>query len=330
MDYRPLGPTGVTVSRLALGTMTWGQGSTVEDATAALRAFRDAGGTLVDTADSYADGESERMLGKVLDGAVARAEIFLASKAGCLPSKPGHAADRRRTDTSRRHLLAALDASLARLGTDHLDLWQLDAFDPQTPLEESLATCDAAIASGRARYAGVANFNGWQTAAAASRQAGWPGRPRLAGTQVRYSLLERGVEREVLPAAAAFGLAVLAAAPLGHGVLTGKYRGGTPADSRGATASLAGSVQAYLDERAAGIVGAVRTAADGLGVSPVAVALCWVRDRPGVTSAIVGARTLSQLRASLDAERLTLPAEIRSALDEVSAPPLGYPEVRPS
>ena len=143
---------------------------------------------------------------------------------------------------------------------------------------------------------------------------------------MEYSLLQRGIEREVLPGAAALGLGVLPWSPLGRGVLTGKYRTGIPADSRAASPHFAPFVEPYLDERAAGIVDAVATAADGLDASPVEVALAWVRDAPGVAAPIVGARTAAQLRGSLTSERLTLPAEIRSALDDVSAPPTGYPE----
>jgi aryl-alcohol dehydrogenase-like predicted oxidoreductase len=143
---------------------------------------------------------------------------------------------------------------------------------------------------------------------------------------MEYSLLQRGIEREVLPAADALGLGLLAWSPLGAGVLTGKYRSGTPADSRAASPHFARFIERFLDDRSRRIVDAVATAADGLDVAPLEVALAWVRDAPGVTAPIVGARTAAQLRSSLDAERLMLPAEIRSALDEVSAPPTGYPD----
>jgi aryl-alcohol dehydrogenase-like predicted oxidoreductase len=147
---------------------------------------------------------------------------------------------------------------------------------------------------------------------------------------VEYSLLERGIEAEVVPAALSLGIGVLPWSPLGRGVLTGKYRSGIPADSRGASPHFGGFVEPYLDTAAGRIVTAVATAAEGLGVSPLEIALCWVRDRPGVVAPIVGARTAAQLRGSLQVEDLALPVEIRSALDEVSAPQLGYPESRPS
>jgi len=205
-------------------------------------------------------------------------------------------------------------------------LWQMHAFDPATPLEETLSALDTAVSSGRARYVGVSNYNGWQTAKAATWQRAWPGRAPIVSTQMEYSLLQRGVEREVVPAAVDLGIGILPWSPLGRGVLTDKYRAGTPADSRGASPDYQRFVAPYLDDRASRVVGAVITAADGLGVSPLAVALAWVRDRTGVVAPIVGARTAAQLKGSLDADAVVLPAEIREALDDVSTPSMGYPE----
>jgi aryl-alcohol dehydrogenase-like predicted oxidoreductase len=320
VEHRRLGRSGLVVSRLALGTMTWGRDTDAADAAGQWAAFRDAGGTLVDTADRFADGEAERILGGLLAG-TARDEIVVATKAGAAGG-PGPL----QVGASRRRLLAALDASLARLGVDHVDLWQVHRFDEGTPLEETLAALDTAVGSGRARYVGVAHYNGWQTAAAACWQRAVPGRAPLVAAAVEYSLLARGVEREVVPAARHAGAGLLAWSPLGRGVLTGKYRGGTPADSRAAAGPYAGFVRPYLTEGAARIVDAVVTAADGLGASPAAVALAWVRDRPGVVAPVLGARTHGQLAAALAVERMALPAEIRAALDEVSAPPWGLPE----
>lgn len=233
----------------------------------------------------------------------------------------------RRFNGSRGHLLSALDDSLARLGTDYVDLWQVHAFDPGTPLEETLQALDLAVSSGRVRYAGVSGFSGWQLAKAATWQLAAPGvRTRLASTQMEYSLLQRGLEREVLPAALDLGVGLLPSSPLGRGVLTGKYRGGTPADSRGASPTMAGFVDPYLDDAASGIVDAVATAAHGLAVTPLQVALAWIRDRPGVVAPIVGARTSAQLSEALSVEALTLPEEICRALDDVSAPVHRYPD----
>jgi aryl-alcohol dehydrogenase-like predicted oxidoreductase len=321
MQQRPLGRSGLAVSRLALGTMTWGRDTDADDAAAQLKTFLDAGGTLLDTADVYGDGDAEAVIGSLLGGLVPREDVLIATKAGLRPGAP------RRRDGSRGYLLRTLDASLRRLGTDHVDLWQVHGCDPLTPLEETLAALDSAVAAGKARYIGVSNFSGWQTARAATWQAAWPGRAPLVATQVEYSLVERGIEREVAPAAEALGLGLLVWSPLGRGVLTGKYRLGRPADSRAASPHFERFVAPYLEPRCSSIVEAVVTAADGLGVAPLEVALAWVRDRPGVTAAILGARSLAQLQGELRAEAMTLPAEIARALEDVSAIPLGYPEL---
>ncbi|MEV5485179.1 MULTISPECIES: aldo/keto reductase [Streptomyces] len=321
MEQRHLGRTGLRVTRLGLGTLNWARDTDEQEAADQLKAFWEAGGTLVDTADIYADGGAEYLLGRLMEELVPRADLVIATKAGSVLE-----ADRR-VDCSRRHLLAALDASLERLGTDFVDLWQLHAFDPHTPLEETLAALDLAVSSGRARYVGVSNFSGWQLAKAGTWQLAVPGgRHRLASTQMEYSLLQRGVEREVLPAALDLGIGLLPSSPLGRGVLTAKYRRGTPADSRGGSDHMAPFVAPYLDETAGRVVDAVATAADGLAVTPLQVALSWVRDRPGVTAPILGARTAQQLSAALSVEALSLPDEIRRALDDVSAPVHHYPD----
>ncbi|SEQ88206.1 Predicted oxidoreductase [Streptomyces radiopugnans] len=316
-----MGRTGLRVSRIGLGTLTWARDTGEREAADLLKAFWEAGGTLVDTADVYADGGAEYLLGRLLQDLVPRRDLVIATKAGGVPDPE------RRFDCSRGHLLAALDASLERLGTDYVDLWQVHAYDPFTPLEETLQALDTAVGSGRARYAGVAGFCGWQLAKAASWQLAAPGaRTRLAGVQMEYSLLQRGVEREVLPAALDLEVGLLASSPLGRGVLTGKYRRSTPPGSRGASERLAPFVEPYLDDEAARIVDAVATAADGLAVTPLQVALAWVRDRPGVAAPIIGPRTSQQLGEALSVESLTLPDEICRALDDVSAPVHRYPD----
>lgn len=321
MEQRHLGRTGLRVSRMGLGTLTWGRDTDEHDAADLLKAFWEAGGTLIDTADVYGGGEAEYLLGQLMDGLVPRRDLVIATKAGSVPDPD------RRFDGSRGHLLAALDASLARLGTDYVDLWQVHAYDGETPLEETLQALDLAVSSGRARYTGVSNFCGWQLAKAATWQLAAPGvRTRLASTQMEYSLLQRGVEREVLPAALDLGIGLLPSSPLGRGVLTGKYQGGTPADSRGASEHLAPFVAAYLDDAARRIVDAVRTAADGLAATPLQVALAWVRDRPGVVAPVIGPRNAQQLAAALSVESLSLPDEICRALDDVSVPVHRYPD----
>jgi aryl-alcohol dehydrogenase-like predicted oxidoreductase len=315
MHVRSVGATGLKVSRLGLGTMTWGRDTDEHEARDQLIAFAEAGGTLVDTAAGYGDGASEELVGSLIGDVVARDEIVLATKAG-ISRRTGT----RVTDASRGNLLATLDGSLKRLGVDHVDLWQVHTWVDDAPLEETLSALDTAVSSGRASYVGVSNYAGWQTAQAATWQRAVPGRAPLASTQMEYSLLNRAVEDEVVPAAQALGLGVLPWSPLGRGVLTGKYRGGTPSDSRAASSHFAGFVSAYLGPRSQRIVEAVAKAAEGLGWTPLEVALAWVRDRPGVTAPIVGARTAAQLRGALGAEELTLPEELVTALDDVSAP----------
>jgi aryl-alcohol dehydrogenase-like predicted oxidoreductase len=293
--------------------MTWGRDTDEHEARDQLIAFAEAGGTLLDTAAGYGNGLSEELIGSLIGDVVARDEVVLATKAGISSSRAG-----RQCNVSRGHLLTTLDASLARLGVAHVDLWQVNIWADDTPLDETLSALDIAVTSGWASYVGVSNYSGWQTAQAATWQRCVPGRAVLASTQVEYSLLNRGVEQEVLPAAAALGLGVLPWSPLGRGVLTGKYRTGTPSDSRAASSHFANFVGAYLGDRSRQVVEAVARAADGLGWSALEVALAWVRDRPGVTAPIVGARTAAQLRGALGVEELTLPPEIVEALDDVS------------
>jgi aryl-alcohol dehydrogenase-like predicted oxidoreductase len=321
MKQRYVGSTGLRVSRLGLGTLTWGSDTPDHEAEDQLRAFVDAGGTLVDTAAGYAGGASEGIVGRLMQEVVARDQLVIATKAGI--SRPR---GERVVDVSRGAMLRGLDESLSRLGTDYVDLWQVHTWSDHVPLDETLSALDYAVSSGRARYVGVSNYAGWQTAQAATYQASTHGRTRLAATQVEYSLLQRGVEREVAPAAEALGMGILAWSPLGRGVLSGKYRSGIPADSRGASPTFERYVSVHLNPRAAQIVEAVCKAAEGLELSPVEVALAWVRDQPGVAAPLVGARSAAQLAGLLTVEDVTLPDEIADALDDVSAPDVGYPE----
>jgi aryl-alcohol dehydrogenase-like predicted oxidoreductase len=306
MQLRLLGRSGLAVSRLGLGISGWGRDVDEDEAATQLKVFRDAGGTLVETAEGYGDGAAEFVLGELL-GAGGRDELVVVSRS---ESAGG----------GRKDLLAALDAALNRLGTDYLDVWQVSGWDSAVPLEETLSALDLAVSSGRARYAGVAGFAGWQLAAASTWQSAFPGRTPVVSALASYSLLDRAADDELLPAARACGVGVLAAAPLARGVLSGKYRGGVPADSRGASSGdERAGVRSYLDDWSRQVVEALCTAADGLGAAPIEVALSWVRDRPGVTAAVVGARTAGQLTAALASEDLELPAEILSALNDVSS-----------
>lgn len=314
MERRSLGKSGISVSRLALGTMTWGRDTDEHEAAEQFRRFLDAGGNFIDTAAVYGDGDAERVIGGLIGVLTAREELVIATKAG-ISIKNGE----RKVDNSRTSLISDLDKSLQRLKTDYIDLWQIHTWDENTPLEETLSALDYALNSGKARYVGVSNFSGWQLARSFSLQNPFFGKAPVLTTQNEYSLLNRKVEQEVFPACLSLDIGFLAWSPLGRGVLTGKYRGGTPADSRGATPHFSSFISPYLDEKSAKIVEAVIVASDGLGLSPLEVSLAWVRDCPGVTSAIIGARTGAQLRGALAGELVTLPIPVREALDEISA-----------
>jgi aryl-alcohol dehydrogenase-like predicted oxidoreductase len=308
---RRLGSSGLTITPLALGTMLWGNSVDRHEAADHLRAFVEAGGNLVDTAYGYGGGDAETILGGLLGDAVPRDDVVVCTKAGV-----SRASGARRVDVSRRGLMAQLDASLRRLQADHVDVWLVHTWSDEVPLGETLSALEWASGSGRARYVGISNYSGWQTARAFSllEQARVP----LVANEVQYSLLHREPEAEVVPAAGALGLGLLAWSPLGRGVLTGKYRNGIPSGSRAASADFPGFAERFLDEHAAGVVEAVSMAARGLGVSAAEVALAWVRDRTAVAAPVVGARTSSQLRTALKSLDLVLPAEIVAALEDVS------------
>ncbi|GAA1072432.1 aldo/keto reductase [Nocardiopsis composta] len=316
MEQRQAGGSGLWVSCTALGTMTWGNDTDEEAASELLTTFVDAGGTLIDTADIYNGGEGERILGRLLNGVVRRSDVIIATKAG-------HATDGHRPfDASRRHLLSSLESSLRRLQTDHIDLWQLHVHDPATPVEETLAAMDAAVSSGKVRYIGVGDMTAWQFATYATWQqaAHGSGRNPVLTAGAEYSLLNRSAERDLLPALRARRAGLIAWSPLGRGVLSAKYRNGVPPGSRASRGHMASYVEPYLNDSSRRIVESVCTAADGLGVSPLAVALGWARDTPGVASIAVGPRTAAQLEEILAAEEIRLPREIREALDDASAP----------
>ena len=314
MELRQLGRSGVRVSRLALGTMTWGRDTDEHEAAEQLRFYLDAGGNFIDTAAVYGNGDAERVLGGFLGVMVPRDQIVIATKAG-ISFKNGE----RIVDNSRTSLIADLDRSLSHLRSEYVDLWQIHTWDEKTPLEEVLSALDYAVSTGRARHVGISNFAAWQLARSVTLQNPIFGKAPIISTQNEYSLLNRRIEREILPASRELGVGVLAWSPLGRGVLTGKYRSGLPSDSRGASPHFSSFIEPYLDERSRKIVEAVMVTSDGLGLSPLEVSLAWVRDCPGVTSAVIGARTGAQLRGALSAESVTLPIPVREALDEISA-----------
>ena len=314
MEMRRAGSSGLTLSRLGLGTMTWGRDTDTHEAADQCRAYIEAGGNFFDTSPTFGDGDSERVMGGLIGALFNRADVAIATKAGV--SHPGGV---RAINNSRTSLIAELDKSLSRLETDYVDIWQVQMWDEHTPLEDTLSALDYAYTSGRARHVGVSNFSGWQSARAITIQAGNSAKAPIVTNQIEFSLLNRTAELEVLPCARATGTGILAWAPLGRGVLTGKYRTGIPSDSRAAAPHFVKHVEPYLQAKSTRIVEAVSVAAEGLGYSPLEVALAWVRDTPGITSAIVGARTGAQLRGILKSEEIALPEIVRSVLDEISA-----------
>jgi hypothetical protein len=314
MEMRRAGTSGLSISRLALGTMTWGRDTDEIEAADQCRAFLDAGGNFIDTASTYGDGDSERVIGGLVGTLFNRDDVVIATKAGI-----GFADGARTINASRHTLIAELDRSLARLGSDFVDVWQVHAWDDSTPLDDTLSALDYAYTTGRARYVGISNYSGWQIARAATKQQSNSMKAPLTTVQCEYSLLNRDAEIEILDAAQECGLGFLAWAPLARGVLTGKYRKGIPSDSRGAAPHFAKHIEPYLDSRSSRIVEAVAVAADGLGYSTLEVALAWVRDAPGVTSSLIGARTGAQLRGVLKSEEISLPDIVRNALNDVSA-----------
>jgi aryl-alcohol dehydrogenase-like predicted oxidoreductase len=318
MEYRTLGRSGCAVSRLCLGTMTFGAESDEMVAHAQLDRFAEAGGTFVDTADVYAGGESERIIGRwfaARDPAVTE-RMVLATK-GRFPT----AGDPNGLGLSARHLTHALDASLRRLGLGSVDLYQAHSWDPLTPLDETLRTLDGFVRAGKIRYYGFSNFTGWQLTKAVhlARELGLATPVTL---QPQYSLLVREIEWEIVPAALDAGLGLLPWSPLGGGWLSGKYR----RDERPAGATRLGEdpgrgMEAWErrgTERTWEIIDAVQGIAEARGVSMAEVALAWVTDRPGVTSTILGARTVDQLDVNLRAAELHLTEAETTALNQAS------------
>lgn len=293
--------------------MTWGRDTDENEAAQQLQYFFESGGNLIDTAAVYGDGDAERVLGGFIGTLIKRDDAIIATKAG-ISVNDGV----RKISNSRNDLITDLDRSLARLNVDHVDIWQIHTWDKLTPLEESLSALDYAVTSGKARYVGLCNFNGWQLARSATLQNPLFGKSMITTTQNEYSLLNRKVEEEVIPASLSMDIGFFAWSPLGRGVLTGKYRNGVPSDSRGASPHFANFVEPYFSEKSKKIVEAVCVAAEGLGFSPLEVALSWVRDAPGVTSTLIGARTGAQLRGILTVEQITLPEQVRIALNEIS------------
>jgi aryl-alcohol dehydrogenase (NADP+) len=328
MKYTKLGNSGLVVSKIALGTMYFGDETSQDDAFAILDSFVEAGGTLLDTANVYAGGKSERVVGSWLASRPndITGRVVLATK-GRTATGP----DANETGLSRRNLHRALDASLRSLGVETIDLYQLHASDMQTPMEETLAFLDDAARAGKIHYVGLSNFTGWELQLFVSTAKAMGVRPPVT-LQPQYSLLSREIEWEIVPAALHNGLGLLPWSPLAGGFLTGKYRRGMPpgqdtrAGSRKALYQSTSAEYADVDRNWATIDTVMRIARE-IGATPSQVALSWIAHRPGVTAPIVGARTIKHLADNLAAADLVLDAQATAALDEVSAPrPInGYP-----
>lgn len=326
MRYTTLGSSGTIVSTQCLGTMTFGAEADEESSGAILDAFAAAGGTFIDTADVYSKGVSEEITGRWLrDHPEDAARMVVATK-GRFPMGEGH----NDLGLSRRHLRQALDASLTRLGVEHIDLYQMHSWDAVTPLEETLRFLDDAVTAGKISYYGFSNYLGWQVTKAVhtAREHGWTAPVTL---QPQYNLLVRDIEHEVVPSCLDGGLGMLPWSPLAGGWLTGKYqRDTTPSGASRLGEDPERGMEAYgprnAQEHTWAVVDAVGAVAKAQGVSSAQVALAWVAAQPAVTSVILGARTVEQLTDNLAAADLDLSADQLDQLTEVSAPRMGdYP-----
>jgi len=327
MEYRNLGRSGCAVSALTLGTMTFGAESDESTSHAQLDVFVEAGGTMIDTADVYGAGASEEIIGRWLDKqpAAIRSQVVLATK-GRFPMGDGP----NDAGLSRRHLRDALDASLRRLGVESVDLYQVHAFDPLTPLEETIQFLDDAVKAGKISYVGLSNYIGWQIQKVVDL-AEFRGLTPPVTLQPQYNLLVREIEWEIVPACESTGLGMLPWSPLGGGWLTGKYT----KDARPTGATRLGEnpdrgVEAYdrrsTAQRTWDVIDTVQSVASSRGVTMAQVALAWLVDRPMVTSVILGARTVEQLHDNLGVAGLHLSQDEIARLDAASDPaPADYP-----
>ena len=324
MDYVTLGRSGLKVSRTCLGTVNfgtgWGLGIDEAEARPIVDAFLDAGHNLIDTANNYNGGEAEEIVGRAVRS---RRDAVVVATKGYMPEGPGP----NDGGSSRVHLTRALEASLRRLGTDYVDLYQCHMWDDATPVEETMATLDGFVRSGKVRYVGCSNFTAGQIV-----EAQWAaeriGATPFVSLQPQYSLIARDIEADVLATCARQGLGTLVWGPLGGGILAGRYRRGVEPDADSRMGRLLASSQPtarswaeqQLSDRNLHVAEAVTEVATELGSTPAAVALAWVRNRPGVTSVIIGPRSLAQLRQNLTGLELDLPDEATTHLDHVSGP----------
>jgi aryl-alcohol dehydrogenase-like predicted oxidoreductase len=324
VDYRYLGRTGLKVSELCLGAMTFGRETSEADSLAIMDRFAAAGGNFIDTADVYSRGVSEEIVGRWLKGQPRDAVVVATKVRFAMGEGPND------VGLSRKHVLAGVEASLRRLRTDHIDLYQVHGWDPGTPLEETLSTLHTLVERGLVRYVGASNFTAWQLQKAVdlSRAHGWEA---FSSLQPQYNLLCRSTEWDLIPVCLNEGLGVIPWSPLRGGWLSGKFRRGMegpPQDSRIAIAEEKGWSErwsAYNNEHTWTVLDALHAVAEESGRSPAQVAIRWLLQQPGVTAPIIGVRTLAQLEANLDALGWTLEEGQLERLDKASTLQPSYP-----
>jgi aryl-alcohol dehydrogenase-like predicted oxidoreductase len=321
MKYRLLGNSGLRVSEAALGTMTfgddWGWGSAKEEARKVYDAFREAGGNFIDTANFYTNGTSESFLGEFMEGH--RQSVVLATK--YTMSAPG--TDPNAAGNQRKNMMQAVEASLKRLRTDYIDLYWVHMWDQMTPVEEVMRGLDDLVRAGKVLYTGISDAPAWWIAQAntLAHLRGWS---PFVGLQIEYSLIERTVERELIPMAKALNIGVTAWSPLAGGVLTGKYHGHGSSEQARMSSDMAKDFMPE-QQRMDRIVPAVKTVSDETGRSMAQVALAWLRYRSVPIIPIIGARRLSQLQANLASFDVALSADQLKTMDEASRIELGFP-----
>jgi len=320
--YVTLGRSGLRVSPFCLGAMTfgeeWGWGSTVAESEAIIARYMEQGGNFIDTANGYTRGHSEKIIGDfIAHDRPRRDRIVIATKF----FTNLYTGDPNAGGTSRKNIVASCEQSLRRLQTDYIDLYWMHAWDKFTPIDETMRALDDLVRAGKVRYIGVSDTPAWKVTQA-QMLADWKAWTPFVALQIEYSLIERTIEGDLLPMAQEFGLGVTPWSPLRGGALSGKY---TRANAGTQKADRGDRVTAFLNERSYSIIDELTRIAGELGVTPAAVAIAWVQQRPGVTSTIIGARTMAQLEQNLAALDVPLTADHKAALDKASEPTLGFP-----
>ncbi|MFC4101098.1 aldo/keto reductase [Paenibacillus xanthanilyticus] len=317
MEYRLLGRSGLAVSELCLGTMTFGNTTSEQDSVEMIHRFFEKGGNFLDTADVYVSGRSEEIVGKAIQGR--RSEVVLATKVRMPTADHPNGAG-----ISRKHIMDGVDASLKRLQTDYIDLYQVHVWDHATPIEETLRALDDLVTAGKVRYIGCSNFFAWQLmkSLAVSDMNRYV---RFISIQPQYSLVSREMDREMMSLCREENIGIIPWAPLGGGFLTGRYNREEPTAGR-LTSKVGESSWALRNsDKNFAILEEVRKIAGELDKSPAQISLAWLLSRQGITSPIFGASTLEQFEDNMGAVGWTLPRELYDRLDEVSKLPSEYP-----